>query len=451
MEIWYIGFRTRSLPDELTKSLERLVRNYKLDDFVTKVCYEHQPVNKKIREYYYFLGVKSDIKGDIPQDISRGFKKLLENLNLRDDQIYVYYDEIRSMASKEIETFDFRYIKRVQPQKYMPTDPFDFTLLVRENASTSRDRLKEKEILFNQLLFCLSAYGRGTWQQFRSICSELRIDLNGEHARRISRRLRSLGHIELSKDGQNWFAAPTCLVNVDQRDRQYHTFLAGQRSQSLVKRLQEDIHVTINTQPDGNAPEQVLITFPNESAARSFVQNYSTRYHPIYLAGHAGLTIANLLPNLDEWEATLPVFSIVKANYHFERWYDGKFETLHLPKETGMYRLTHTSERFDHPQMTLYYNALTDTWKRADWYGIRFLTLRRTGTLSDVFYDPIEGELSIPFEQRWPDLYERSLVLASGQLPTFRYHQFIYSNISVTQAHILADKLGVNLIEHRGI
>jgi hypothetical protein len=154
------------------------------------------------------------------------------------------------------------------------------------------------------------------------------------------------------------------------------------------------------------------------------------------------------LPGLDEWEAALPVLSIVKGHYRFERWVDGDLESVPLPRETGMYRLTHNPERFEHPQLTLFYNADTDTWRRADWYGIRFLALRRTGTSCDVHYDSARRELAVALEQRWPDLYERSLVLASGQLPSFHNDHAIYTNISATQAHILASKLGANLIEH---
>lgn len=441
MERWYIGFETRVSSIDLSDRLGRLVRQHRLGDFITRVCYEIQEGNKS---YYYFIGVISDEKDYIPQEKHRVFYNMLKELRLYDLKIYVYYDQIQHMVSKEVESFNFRQIKMAHLNKYLREDPFDFTTTTKESAYLEGD----PKPVFNKLLFCLSAYGRGTWQQFQTMCVELGIDSTGKYARRVVRRLRSLGHIELSRDGRNWFVTPPCLVQLESKDQQYQVFLAGQRSSRLLETLQQQTYVMTTAQPYRNAPEQVLVTFSNESMARAFADDYSRQHHPIYLAGYAGLKMANILPSLDEWEATLPILSIVKGNYSFERWANGEFESLPLPQETGMYRLTHNSKRFEHPQLTLYYNAETDTWRRADWYGVRFLTLQRTETSTNVHYDSARHELAIALEQRWPDLYERSLVLASGQLPSFRNDHAIYNNISATQAHILADKLGVNLTEH---
>lgn len=446
MERWYIGLRTRSSPVDLTHNLGRLVRQYGLGDFITRACYERRSGQKRIGEYYYFVGVISDGKGYIPEEKFQSLHSVLNQLGLHDSQIYVYYDEIQPMASKEFEAFNFRQVKMVQLDKYLPNDPFDLAVSSEDSPYSTEDT----KPAFNQLLFCLSAYGRGTWQQFRKICAELELDSTGDYARRISRRLRSLGHIELSRDGQNWFAAPSCLVQFEGDDQQYHAYLAGQRSPRLLEKVHRETHAIITAQPYGTAPEQVVVTFPNESAARAFSDDCSRQHYPIYLAGHAGLKLASILPSLDKWEASLPMPSIVKGNYRFERWVEGGFESVPLPRETGMYRLMHNSERFEHPQLTLYYNADTDTWRRADWYGIRFLVLRRTGTSCDVHYDSARRELATALEQRWPDLYERSLVLASGRLPHFHNDHAIYTNISTAQAHTLASKLGVNLIEHGG-
>jgi len=445
MERWYICLQTRRSPVELTDRLSKLVRQYGLSEFITRACYEKGAGNKKQGEYYYFIGVISEEKGVIPDDKNNVLHTVLSQLSLYNIGLYVDYDEIQPMASKEIEGFNFRQIKMVRLNKYLPNDPFDFAASA-EDSNIAEDT----KPVFNQLLFCLSAYGRGTWQQFRAICVEIGIDSTGEYARRISRNLRALGHIELSRDGQNWFAAPSCLVQIDDGDHQYHTFLAGQRSPRLLEMLQRETHVTITSQPYSNAPERVLITFPDESAALAFADDYSRQHHPIRSAGYAGLKIASVLPSLDGWETTLPILSIVKGNYHFEKWVDSGFESMSLPQDSGMYRLTHVSERFEHPQLTLYYDADTGIWRKADWYGIRFLALRRTGSSCDVHYDPVQHDLAVSRDQRWPDLYERSLVLASGQLPVFHGNHAIYSNISASQAHLLTGKLGANLIEHRG-
>ena len=77
--------------------------------------------------------------------------------------------------------------------------------------------------------------------------------------------------------------------------------------------------------------------------------------------------------------------------------------------------------------------------------------LRRIGETCEFHYDEHLKTLSIAKDQRLPDLYERSLVLASGRLPIYRHDQVIFGNISETLAHIVANKLEAEFIEYRGI
>jgi hypothetical protein len=57
--------------------------------------------------------------------------------------------------------------------------------------------------------------------------------------------------------------------------------------------------------------------------------------------------------------------------------------------------------------------------------------------------------LAIPLEQRWPEIYERALVLASGQLSTYRRTEqnwcLVYERISPKLATQLTSKLGIKL------
>jgi hypothetical protein len=445
MERWYIGFNTRGTPYNLVDKLTQAIKDYRLGDFVVRFCYE-KGMGSKSGQHYFFIGVTSEQLGVIPDAVYNNFYTMLSRLNLRDMGIYVTFDNIKPMTSKEYEAFNLRQIKMLKWEKSVATDPFDY-------ASSKTDEKKvSHNPAYDKLLYWLSLYGQGSWQQFQTTCKELGIDSTGEYSRRIARRLRSLGHIEMNDNGQRWFITPPCLVQVENGDdSQYHTFLAGQRSQRLLEALHQAACVTTDSHPYGNAPEIINITFNSEHDMQQFVREYAQQQHPLHLVGLAGLKIASLLPDLHEWEHSLPPLAVVKGNYHYQQWVDGRFIPINLPKETGLYQLTHVSDRFEHPQLTLFYNAENDSWKKADWYGLRYLMYRRTGRTCEVIYDHNRRELAMELDQRWPDLYERALVLASGKLPIFRAGNTIFSNIPENLAHLLANKLEADFMEYRGI
>jgi len=446
MERWYIGFETSGFPIDKVKKLLHFVKYYNLTDFISRACYEKGGGTKAKKRYIFFLGVASECKGDIPPEIHEEFRLLTSSLHLYGEGFPVYFEEIQRMVGKELEIHNLRQIKMLKPQKLSPSDPYNFAN--REIADTPNI---EKNDAYNKLLYWLSTYGRGTWQQFRTACKSLDLDPNGEFARRIMRRFRSLGHVELTKNGQNWFIAPPALVTAELNESGYHTFLAGQRSPILIEELQSVASVSLEPQPYGDAPEVVRAAFAAWDDAEHFVNSFTQKYHRLYLAGSAGYEIASSLPDLKDWQAQLVELPIVKGNYQYEQLLDGDFQAVHLPKSTGLYRLTHVSSHFDHPQLTLFYDADQDTWHKGDWYGLRYLMLRRTGEICEFHYDHNLNRLSIPLESRLPDMYERSLILASGRLPIFRNEQVIFGDVPETLAHILANKLEAEFIEYRGI
>lgn len=443
MERWYIAFNTVGSPHDILNKLVQAVRHHKLGDFVVRFCYE-----KGVRkgQFYVFVGVASEEKGIIPTESYNEFHSMIKRLRLRDDGLYVYFDEVQRMVTKELEIHNLRQIKMLKPTKLPPTDPFNYASrpsTVKQDASLNE--------AYNKLIYWLSAYGRGTWQQFNTACKELGLDPEGEYSRRIMRRLRSLGHVELTKDGQNWFIAPPALVAIDSEGNEYPTFLTGLRSNVLLDQLQHVARIEFEIQPDANAPETVRVTFGTENDVIQFVQYFSAQHHSLYFAGIASLKIASTLPDLSEWQKYLSTFSIVRGNYDFEQLIDGSFQKIHLPNETGLYRLTHVSTKFEHPQLTLFYDEDTNTWHKGDWYGLRYLMLRKTGQPCDFHYDHNLKKLSIALENRLPDMYERALVLASGRLPIFRNDYLIFGGVSETLAHILANKLEAEFIEYKGI
>jgi hypothetical protein len=446
MERWYIAFNTIGAPQEILGRLLQAVRQQHLGEFVIRFCYEKGAgAGKKRGQFYVFIGVISKEKGFIPEEIHSGFHIMLQMLHLVDKGLYVYIDEVKRMVSKELEIHNLRKIKMFNFPKVNPSDPFNYT-----NSETTETQAKDQQSAYNDLLFWLSLYGFGTWQQFKSVCLELGLDLTGEYSRRIARRLRSLGHIEITNEGQNWFISPACLVETENTDGQFRTFLTGQRSLNLIGALEQAAYVELEPQPDCDAPEVIRVTFPSRDTAEHFVQNY-TQQHQLYLAGRSDLKIASVLPDLTSWEDNLPALTIIKGNYAFEQLVENKFLQIELPKETGLYRLTHVSTRIEHPQLTLFFSSESNTWRKADWYGLRYLMIRRTGTTCMFLYDHKLKRLCISKEHRLPDIYERSLVLASGRLPIFWNEQVIFGDVSDTLAHMLSNKLEATYVEHEGV
>jgi hypothetical protein len=85
---------------------------------------------------------------------------------------------------------------------------------------------------------------------------------------------------------------------------------------------------------------------------------------------------------------------------------------------------------------------------RGEWYGLRFLSLHRNDKYRKAMWSGDDGgSLAIPDRQRWPLLYERALVLASGFLP-YRHptkRLLYYRDIPLTLAQNIADQLGVEV------
>ena len=101
-------------------------------------------------------------------------------------------------------------------------------------------------------------------------------------------------------------------------------------------------------------------------------------------------------------------------------------------------------------QLSLFYDAEYEQWLQADWYDLRFLAFQTIGnTNSEVVYRPGSAELLVPLAERWPLLYERALVLASGLLPSISTDRewLKYQGISRELCTLLADKLNLLVME----
>lgn len=116
--------------------------------------------------------------------------------------------------------------------------------------------------------------------------------------------------------------------------------------------------------------------------------------------------------------------------------------------KSGLYRITRGNDRRQ-TQLTFYFDAERQQLVRGDWYGLRFLAMLKEGKPADALWQRANGSgvLILANRRRWPMLYERTLVLASGLLPehTPRTDLLQYHEIPLTAAKALTSRLGVAL------
>ena len=426
LTLFSIPVRSRELADELTN----VVVQYQLEDFI-RINVKRQSDDK----FHIIIGVGKHNR-DMPDAKRKKAKALLGSYGLH----------LPDWQSDGRATWRSRRVKFRLPIRIAPSDPLSY----EHEPRTPRAQYRDTTDQHNRLLLWLSAHGHGTWQQFKAACDTLGLAPTYIYSGHILRRLRLLGHMDISGNGQQWFIAPASLVATGPEDGRYHTFLAGQRSPALLGALCDAADVEKETQRDGNAPEKVRVIFASRADALGFAEDFSQHQYPLYLAGQAALEIAVALPDLTGWENNLSSQSIVRGNYRFEEWRNGDFHSVQLPRATGMYSLTHITEGHEFPSLTLFYDADQNIWRRADWYGLRYLTLRRRSINVEFHYDLTLMKLSIDRNQLPPHMYERSLVLSSGSLPEIQNGRSEYRDVPAKLSRILAEKLEAEPIDYRG-
>ena len=345
----------------------------------------------------------------------------------------------RRRSSKSKQGFQQTEPSKITIRVNDPGDPFD-----QSNNPPTKSASSELSIQFERLLYWLSAYGEGTRQTFAQACMTLKVADDNVSVRSAFRRMQLLGHIEVSKDGSKWSASPAALVQF--ADDSERGFLAGQRSPSLVERVSG---ATTSHQPNYQGPPLVQTTLEDRRDAVSGVAD----------AGATAIRLVKLLPELGGWKNALQhIPKLNPAQFDVDMWdlATSLFRSCSVPPyerngryhgQSGMYRLSRQRSGQGEYKPTLFFDEPQQKWLRGDWYGLRFLALDAAEGDVQAVHVPGMNELLIPEAQRWPMLYERTLVLASGLLPGHAdNHAWLkYQRIPFTLAQTLCQKLDVQL------
>jgi hypothetical protein len=173
------------------------------------------------------------------------------------------------------------------------------------------------------------------------------------------------------------------------------------------------------------AGEMVMGDFPNGVAGRGSLSS-------IYNGGDVALRLARVLPVIQDWIDMLEcVPGVTPQMYELRRYSDGQFIDAQFQGQTGFYQLWPANAACQNagPRLELFFDAASARWLRGDWYGVRFVAQQSSGEPCAMKYYSAFQRLAVNAEQRWPELYERALVLASGRLPVRNGPWLVYEGI----------------------
>lgn len=439
---WYKGFSYRGNPKELVKQISEQVQRHNLGKVIPLLRLEKGAKSRK--QFYFFLAVESGEVGKIPSElINSSLLKLPFFISkaVPGNSCFTY-EQIKSMVGVAHDVLDYTNpIPYRQIQKISYDNPFD--LRASPTLSQSLPNIEVISHRYEQLLYWLSAQSCGTWESFKKACDALKL----EEPKRILRRLKLLGHIESSQNGSLWSTAPTALVKVDSKSNSQEFILCGQRSFNLISELKKYVQVDVINQPRGEAPPCIRVSAANHEQLFDLIKQIGCQL-AIANVGEVSLQLSIILPNLEIWKhniRSLP--GIVPSLYEWKYFdYDLKdFVSCISPQETGMYQMK--SQKITAYNYTLFYDKESDRWLQGDWYGLRFLALQHNDQECIARYSIATKRLAIPVYQRWPEIYERALVLASGRLPTYQDSWLLYENVKLEVAYQLSDKLNIKCSE----
>ena len=438
MDRRYVGVQAIGKPIDIFDRIRLITQGQGMTRTIPAVKFEKKPD----KLFFVFLAVEGADKLQLPDNV----RTVLQYAGFKQPYFFPLEPaEIESMTgSAELETYSLKTIPYVSSWSNDVSDPFDLSGVLPNPENRGEAAFGER---YDHLLYWLSTNGEGTWQTFAKVCNVLQLAVDVKETKSIFRRLRLLGYIESSEDGQKWSICPTALVQ-GAADPNI-CFLTGQQTPKLIMELGEQYSVKNLPQSGYQGPSCVKVH-------GRFSEEISINGFQLTCAGPAAVQLAHLLPDLEGWKNILPPIKIALFRYNIERWNGTQFRQCSTFRESGgryigksgMYRLTRKEETNPY-QLVLYFDELNQRWLRGDWYGLRFLADNTDRQDFKVGYDTGTNAILIRNGERWPLLYERALVLASGMLPTRSEDRewLIYSGVSGKLVQLLTEKLNVSIRE----
>jgi hypothetical protein len=446
MERLYVGLRVLGQRDRVRTEIVRAIQTLRVGLRIPVLKLE-RPKSRRggAREFYVFLGTDEDQGADLRSVAEEVFR----HARLTGQPLWgIREQELRSSFVGEVDVTVVGGLRDIyEPRWRQVGDSSD----LGESLPVSGN-LQGESLAFDRLLAWMSARGEGPWPTF--IQAAQAIGLGDFYPRHLRRCLSLLGHLDQATEAGQWrVVSPTLIPSVSDPDC---WFLCGRRTQRWLERLGRLVNVRVI--PQNEAPSRVEVRGIDAGAGALPVEGGTV--HIDAGARH----LAELLPaNLTEYKARLTeVPRVIPAFLRFEYW-DGR--TFAEPPERvyeedagvyhgrpGTYRVTRLQDE-DGPGLILFLEKSgRHRWLQGDWYGLRFLALchdiAERGERPIARWESAGGQLAVPVEHRWPALYERVLVLATGALPerSADGQWLIYRGIPSDLRDLLVSKLGIDMV-----
>ena len=338
------------------------------------------------------------------------------------------------------------HLPPLKPRPYRPHDEandFEGQLAYTE-PRVGKHLLQQK---YDILLRWCSAKGTGYLEHFHVACCVLGVASQESSAWPMLRTLTLLGHTESvwTSNGCCWGIAPAAIVQIAAGDGRY--FLAGQRIPALLKKLPSDWHVCDESSNGGPTRKTLKGNFVERDMKL-------TGGYEICNTCCVSMQLAEIAPDLLGWKNGLKSDPDIRSHlYGFERYGHNAFTPVQTNDLVpGFYRLTRM-EGSNKREVCRFYDA-DGRWLQGEFYGLRYLDAQLKGKCKILWNN--KGYLDMAEEQRWPFLYERALVLASGELPRKMKGKsgkvyLRYSGINADLARLLCQKLNVELVEKSNV
>jgi len=447
---WYCAFRCVGDAAEILEHIACAVRQYDLGKYVAVARPEK---GARHGEFYLYLGIRDAPEGRIPDEVGRTLLQL-PYFSCRINGVLTER-QIRASTGSAVALDTYgRSLHYVNPPAIEGEDPFS-SPADEEVCSTASERHATD---FERLMYWLGAVGAGSRIMFRTACGELGLASNGAQAHNILRGLVLLGHVEPSSDRSRWSAAPPVIVQQDftTPDASDSFFLSGARDVRLLRTLVELIgDGNLTMQPQNAGPPVVGFRADPQIIHHIISSLASGDMSGLQYGGNSAQLLADALPTIEGWMQALPEVPGFHPYLHQLKRFDGyAFVDDDFTQATGFYEVWPMGDAHGHstgPKYSLLYDSSRRRWIWGDWYGLRYLAMWLDGSRPRPWFDEAMGQLAIPASSRWPEIYERSLVLASGRLPRRQEHWLIYDCISHDLVRQLQSKLQFSLEREEGL
>jgi len=393
----YRGFSCKGVPDQIIQGITKLVNEMGVRHRVPRVCTE-RGIGGRNQEFYLFVAYEAYDDDSVDDEVLDLFRLISQVMPCRGGHVGDFTrEDLKRMVGQDVRVEEFarrlQYKPLVIPDAGDPfADEDELELSMKAIELTQR---------FDRLLIWMSAHAEGSFATLDSARRALGIEMD---TRRVLRALRLLGHCETSRDGRRWSIAPSTLMQVESGC----LVLAGARDFSLLQELRTRFPGATEEvlQPAGAGPAAFRVK-TDEPGDLSGIG--------IQVVPHADRALAEALPHIAGWAAALESVELDPAGFTIRRLQGGQFVDAGVSKEeAGFYRLERTGP---HARDFYVYFSPRLGWRRGEWTGLRFLARLDEFTKARCEFEVGKQQLCVPFDWRWPEIYERALVLSSGELP----------------------------------